>query len=178
MKKCLLDKIFVLSIFVLGVFSVVNAQQIRPVTYPYAVKFLNLQIEGKPAQMAYMDAKAKNANGQNVILFHGKNFNGYYWKDVAKSLTDSGFRVIIPDQIGWGKSSKPHISYSFHLLSANSKKTSRSIEHQEDNCYRAFNRRNAGDAVCVDVSRNHGKIGFGKSYRIRGLPHVCALCTF
>jgi pimeloyl-ACP methyl ester carboxylesterase len=27
--------------------------------------------------------------------------------------------VVVPDQIGWGKSSKPDIHYSFHLLAAN-----------------------------------------------------------
>ena len=72
--------------------------------------------------MAYMDAAPANPNGQTVILFHGKNFNGYYWKDVAASLTKAGFRVVIPDQIGWGKSDKPNIHYSFHLLALNSKK--------------------------------------------------------
>jgi len=27
--------------------------------------------------------------------------------------------VVVPDQIGWGKSPKPDIHYSFHLLAAN-----------------------------------------------------------
>jgi pimeloyl-ACP methyl ester carboxylesterase len=31
----------------------------------------------------------------------------------------AGYRVIAPDQIGWGKSSKPAIRYSFQLLAAN-----------------------------------------------------------
>jgi pimeloyl-ACP methyl ester carboxylesterase len=30
--------------------------------------------------------------------------------------------VIVPDQVGWGKSDKPNIHYSFHLLAANTKK--------------------------------------------------------
>lgn len=98
------------------------AQQIRPVKYPYPVQYLNLQIEGRAARMAYMDEKPTDANGHTVILFHGKNFNGFYWKTVAKSLTEKGFRVVIPDQIGWGKSDKPNIHYSFHLLALNSKK--------------------------------------------------------
>lgn len=98
------------------------AQQIRPVKYPYPVQYLNLQIENQTVRMAYMDAKPAAPNGQTIILFHGKNFNGYYWKDVAASLTKNGFRVVIPDQIGWGKSSKPNVHYSFHLLAANSKK--------------------------------------------------------
>lgn len=108
--------------FVLPGARLISAQEIRPVKYPYPVKYLNLQIENRTARMAYMDAAPARANGQTIILFHGKNFNGYYWKDVAAGLTKNGFRVIIPDQIGWGKSSKPNVHYSFHLLAANSKK--------------------------------------------------------
>lgn len=100
----------------------IAAQQIRPVKYPYPVQYLSLRIENQTARMAYMDAKPAAPNGRTVILFHGKNFNGYYWKDVAAALTKNGYRVVIPDQIGWGKSSKPNVHYSFHLLAANSKK--------------------------------------------------------
>lgn len=76
--------------------------------------------------MAYMDIAPKMTrqmpDGKTVILFHGKNFNGYYWKDVIPMLTSRGFRVIIPDQIGWGKSDRPNIHYSFHQLAENNKK--------------------------------------------------------
>ena len=72
--------------------------------------------------MAFMDVGAKNPNGQTVMLLHGKNFNGYYWKDVIARLTENGYRVIVPDQVGWGLSDKPNIHYSFHLLAANTKK--------------------------------------------------------
>jgi pimeloyl-ACP methyl ester carboxylesterase len=59
------------------------------------------------ARMAYMDvlpdsAKAKGA----VLLVHGKNFFGAYWTGVIEALRHSGFRVIVPDLIGWGKSTK------------------------------------------------------------------------
>jgi pimeloyl-ACP methyl ester carboxylesterase len=73
--------------------------------------------------MAYMDVpSAKPNGGQTVVLLHGKNFNGYYWKDVIPFLADAGYRVIVPDQVGWGQSDKPNIHYSFHLLAANTKK--------------------------------------------------------
>jgi pimeloyl-ACP methyl ester carboxylesterase len=38
---------------------------------------------------------------------------------VIEALTGSGYRVVAPDQIGWGKSPKPDIHYSFQLLAAN-----------------------------------------------------------
>ncbi|KAA8485491.1 pimeloyl-ACP methyl ester carboxylesterase [Arcticibacter tournemirensis] len=91
------------------------------VKYPHPVKFINLTAEGQDIRMAYMDIKPASTNGKTIMLFHGKNFAGYYWKDVIKSLTNKGYRVIVPDQIGFGKSSKPFIHYSFHLLAKFSK---------------------------------------------------------
>jgi len=69
-----------------------------------------------------MSVVPDHPNGETVILFHGKNFNGYYWKDVAYFLKDKGYNVVIPDQVGWGKSDKPNIHYSFSLLAENNKK--------------------------------------------------------
>lgn len=94
----------------------------QPVTYPYPVSFISLTIEQKPVKMAYMDVAASKPNGKTVVLLHGKNFNGYYWKDVIGFLTQAGFRVIVPDQVGWGQSDKPNIHYSFHLLASNTKR--------------------------------------------------------
>jgi len=45
---------------------------------------------------------------------HGKNFSGAYWQDTMTALLAEGYRVVAPDQIGFGKSSKPaHFQYSF-----------------------------------------------------------------
>lgn len=86
------------------------------VKYPYPVSFLPLHVEGQDIRMAYMDVKPDKPNGKTIMLFHGKNFGGYYWTNVIKTLTMQGYRVIVPDQIGFGKSSKPFIHYSFHAL--------------------------------------------------------------
>src|SRR5580693_2538858 len=111
--------------------SVVQAQQpsITPYDidltnyqYPYPTQFIKLNIQGEALKMAYMDVKPSNANGHVVMLLHGKNFNGAYWGQTAKVLVENGYRVIIPDQIGFGKSSKAqHIQYTFQLLSQNTK---------------------------------------------------------
>ena len=89
--------------------------------YPYAVKYLALSLEQQGARMAYMDVPPAKPNGKTVLLLHGKNFNGYYWKDVITFLNQKGFRVVVPDQVGWGLSDKPNIHYSFHLLASNTK---------------------------------------------------------
>jgi pimeloyl-ACP methyl ester carboxylesterase len=91
----------------------------QDIQYLYPVSYLNFQVERQEVKMAFMDVKPPKPNGETVMLFHGKNFNGYYWKDVIKFLADEGFRVIVPDQIGWGKSTKPLIHYSFFSLASN-----------------------------------------------------------
>ncbi|MBV9672765.1 MAG: alpha/beta hydrolase [Verrucomicrobia bacterium] len=89
-------------------------------TYPYPTAYLNLLVEGQEVRMSFMDVPAsKNANGRTVLLLHGKNFWGAYWADTIRHFSDQGFRVIVPDQLGFGKSSKPNIHYSFDLLAEN-----------------------------------------------------------
>ncbi|MCS3868923.1 pimeloyl-ACP methyl ester carboxylesterase [Chryseobacterium ginsenosidimutans] len=90
--------------------------------YPYEVHFLNFKSQNNDLKMAYMDVKPKASNGKVIMLLHGKNFNGAYWEKTAKDLSDKGFRVIIPDQIGFGKSSKPQsYQFSFSQLAENTK---------------------------------------------------------
>lgn len=90
--------------------------------YPYPVSVLPLHIQEQNLQMSYMDVKPANYNGKNIVLLHGKNFNGAYWNTTIKALTQEGFRVIVPDQIGFGKSSKPrHFHYTFQQLAQNTK---------------------------------------------------------
>src|SRR5437868_1540449 len=109
--------IFTLSLCSLLLFTYkANAQ---PIEYPYPVKYLDVNVDGGNYKMAFMDIMPQKANGQSVILFHGKNFNGFYWKNVIAFLANAGFRVIVPDQVGWGKSSKPKIKYTFEMLAHN-----------------------------------------------------------
>lgn len=90
--------------------------------YPYEVHFLNFKSQNNDLKMAYMDVKPKTSNGKIIMLLHGKNFNGAYWERTTKDLSDKGFRVIIPDQIGFGKSSKPQsYQFSFSQLAENTK---------------------------------------------------------
>jgi pimeloyl-ACP methyl ester carboxylesterase len=88
--------------------------------YPAPVKFLPLTMEGQAVRMAYMDIPpAGTANGRTVLLLHGKNFDSSYWSGPIQWLTQAGFRVVVPDQVGFNKSSKPDLDYAFELLGAN-----------------------------------------------------------
>lgn len=82
--------------------------------------------------MAYLDYPAGFTGGfgtgkiqparATILLLHGKNFFGDYWRDTAIALTTAGYRVIVPDQIGFGRSSKPDLNYSFEMLADNTAK--------------------------------------------------------
>lgn len=90
--------------------------------YPFPVRFITINSQRQEYEMAYMDVKPEKANGKVVMLLHGKNFNGAYWRQTADALVKAGYRVIIPDQIGFGKSSKPlHYQYSFQDLAKNTR---------------------------------------------------------
>jgi pimeloyl-ACP methyl ester carboxylesterase len=87
--------------------------------YPYPVNLLPLVNDGEQLRMAYMDIAPAQANGRVVVLLHGRNFPSSYWAPVIKTLTDAGYRVIVPDQIGFGKSSKPSGELHFDNLARN-----------------------------------------------------------
>lgn len=81
--------------------------------YPFPVK--TFEVAGQ--QLAYMDVQAPTPNGETVVLLHGKNFSGASWERTANELLARGYRVVMPDQIGFGKSSKPTtFQYSFAAL--------------------------------------------------------------
>jgi hypothetical protein len=58
------------------------------INYPFPVKFLSTSSQWQPLRMAYMDEQPDIPNGKTVLLLHGKNFNGAYWENTAKELTN------------------------------------------------------------------------------------------
>ena len=89
-------------------------------SYPYPVSLFDVTNEGEHLKMAYMDIGASGQpNGRAVVLLHGRNFPASYWAPVIKTLADAGYRVVVPDQIGFGKSSKPLGELHFDNLARN-----------------------------------------------------------
>jgi pimeloyl-ACP methyl ester carboxylesterase len=98
------------------------------VPYPYAVSYLPLTLYGQDVRIAFMDVPPLGQpNGHTVVLFHGNNFAGFYFGPVIDALRKEGFRVIAPDQIGYGRSSKPIIPYNFHDMARNTRLILRSL---------------------------------------------------
>ncbi|UVM30516.1 alpha/beta fold hydrolase [Pseudomonas sp. B21-019] len=101
--------------------------------YPYTVKHFAFQSQGKSLQMGYMDVAAQGkANGRSVVLMHGKNFCAATWDSSIKALSEAGYRVIAPDQIGFCTSSKPdHYQYSFQQLASNTQQLLKALGIQK-----------------------------------------------
>lgn len=97
--------------------------------YPYPIEYMNFKAYGEDVRIAYMDvAPTGRANGRTVILHHGGLYYGWYWREQIKALAAEGYRVIVKDRLGWGKSSKPLIPYSISFWASN---TARLMDHLE-----------------------------------------------
>ena len=64
-------------------------------------------------------APVGESNGRTVVLLHGGSYYGWYWEDTIEALRNAGFRVVVKDRLGWGRSSKPILPYSMNLHAAN-----------------------------------------------------------
>lgn len=87
--------------------------------YPFPVEFFKFNSQGQELKMSYMDIKPEHPQ-ETIVLLHGKNFTGAYFAELTNALVAKNFRVVIPDQVGFGKSTKPkNFQYSFHALAQN-----------------------------------------------------------
>ena len=102
--------------------------RLKSFAYPFPVKQYAFKSQQQPVEMAYMELQPERAAAGTVVLLHGKNFSGAYWQETAEALRMAGFRVIMPDQVGFGKSTKPpHYQFTFQQLAANTHELLRSL---------------------------------------------------
>lgn len=94
-------------------------QNLSGYAYPFPVKHYRFSSQGQSLDMAYMYLPPQ-PDKPVVTLLHGKNFNGAYWEQTADFLQKQGYGVLMPDQIGFGKSTKAtDYQYSFSALAQN-----------------------------------------------------------
>jgi pimeloyl-ACP methyl ester carboxylesterase len=102
--------------------------ELQGFAYPYPVRDFAFQSQGEKLTMRYMDVAPAKPNGATVVLLHGKNFCAATWARQIADLTQAGYRVIAPDQIGFCKSSKPtDYQFSFQQLAHNTHALLRSL---------------------------------------------------
>lgn len=109
-------------LILLPCFAMAQGIRLEDFDYPFPVGAYAFESQGASLEMNYMDVMPEGDALGTVVLLHGKNFSGAYFEETARALGDAGYRVVMPDQIGFGKSSKPaHYHYSFHQLAANTR---------------------------------------------------------
>jgi pimeloyl-ACP methyl ester carboxylesterase len=101
--------------------------------YPHPIKRFEFSSQRQPLNMGYMDvAPAGRANGRTVVLMHGKNFCAATWQESIAVLSQNGYRVIAPDQIGFCSSSKPErYQFSFAQLAHNTRALLQSLDIEQ-----------------------------------------------
>ena len=77
--------------------------------YPFQSQFANVN----GWRMHYIDEGPRDA--PPVLMLHGNPTWGYLWRDVIPPVLAAGYRVIVPDQVGFGLSEHPHAA-SAHSL--------------------------------------------------------------
>ena len=92
------------------------------IKYPFGIQIFPFTSQNQDLELAYMHLKAKKGKA-TVVLFHSKDFVSSYWEQTARHLQEQDYGVLIIDQLGFGKSSKPTTyQYSFHALAKNTNK--------------------------------------------------------
>ncbi|MDR3753497.1 MAG: alpha/beta fold hydrolase [Terracidiphilus sp.] len=92
---------------------------LRPVSYLNAWTYLQEDLSGIESSSVQVAGHRVHylaegpANGPVVVLVHGLGASAEHWSNLAPYLAQSGFRVYIPDLIGYGRSEQPaDFSYS------------------------------------------------------------------
>ena len=79
---------------------------------------LGIEVDARKIDVGDVDLFVVSAgppNGPPVVLLHGFPEFWYAWKDAIAPLNRAGFRVIIPDQRGYGDSDKPRDVESYDV---------------------------------------------------------------
>jgi pimeloyl-ACP methyl ester carboxylesterase len=123
-----LCRLLLLIALTLGPTFAADDLRLESFAYPFPVQIFKLKTQHQELEMAYMDLKPERNSSATIVLLHGKNFSGAYWKETAEALRATGMRVIMPDQVGFGKSSKPeHYHFTFQQLAVNTRELLRSL---------------------------------------------------
>jgi pimeloyl-ACP methyl ester carboxylesterase len=72
---------------------------------------------GHPIELYYEDY----GTGRPVVLIHGWPLSGRSWESQVHALVADGYRVVVPDRRGFGKSSQPWDGYDYDTFAADIK---------------------------------------------------------
>jgi haloalkane dehalogenase len=76
------------------------------VDFPFSPHYINIDDEdGGNLRMHYIDEGA--SDGELILCMHGQPNWSYSFRKMIVPLAEAGFRVIVPDIVGFGRSDKP-----------------------------------------------------------------------
>lgn len=91
----------------------------RPISYFDGWMYLHEELSGVKSRSVQVNGNRVHylvegpASGSVVVLVHGLGGSAEDWRNLAPYLAKAGFRVYIPDLLGYGRSAKPAgFSYS------------------------------------------------------------------
>src|SRR5271157_4192295 len=91
----------------------------RPVSYFNGMMYLEAYLSGVESSTVTIGSYRVHynvegpINGPAVVLVHGLGGRAEDWRNLAPWLANAGYRVYMPDLIGYGRSDKPaYFSYS------------------------------------------------------------------
>ena len=73
--------------------------------WPYQPLYITTHVHGQ-VRIHYVDEGPKDAK-ETVLLLHGEPTWAYLYRHMIPPLVDAGYRVIVPDLVGFGRSDKP-----------------------------------------------------------------------
>src|SRR4051794_2813359 len=78
-----------------------------------AMPYCTVETENEaPIKIHYED----HGRGQPVVLLHGFPDSGRLWRHQVPALTGAGYRVIVPDMRGYGRSARPVEVDAYNIL--------------------------------------------------------------
>ncbi|MEP2936490.1 MAG: alpha/beta hydrolase [Gilvibacter sp.] len=66
--------------------------------------------DSKDGPLAFID----HGSGPVILLLHGVPTSGWLYRHMISDLTSQGFRVIVPDMLGYGSSASPDLYEVYH----------------------------------------------------------------
>lgn len=72
--------------------------------WPFAPHYLE---HADGLRQHYVDERPSGAERGTFLLVHGEPTWAYLYRDWIRPLVDAGYRVVVPDHIGFGRSDKP-----------------------------------------------------------------------
>lgn len=82
--------------------------KVPPLEVSSEMKYEHKYVDILGSKIAYVD----EGEGDPILFLHGQPTSSYLWRNIMPHLEGKG-RLIAPDNIGFGKSDKPHLDYTF-----------------------------------------------------------------